>query len=421
MTFVTRAISLFLPRFGRSIANELGFLDVVERRTLRRAATAAPRPIIVRRLTVRQWKSMTADFIELSERAADGNLHMSPAAVTAAVDTLIPASQLVIIAAFETGEDEPDQLAGIWVLREGQESWALGAHTLMTPIVPDYNVLGAPVIDKARAHPVMQAMLGFIAADPDLPNLIHSPVFPLEGETAAALKSALHAKVARMDAFETWSRAMAYGGGEETAADHIRRAAPSSFKRRQQSRRALEKTGHVASLPRSGQMAVSAYDDFLDLEDSGWKAESGTALARLPADSAYLRALIEEFAIHHDVRLDAIQLDGRSIATGIMLGVAGSWHFLKSAYDETQRKYSPGTLLNIDVTQAVMDRPDFVRLDSGMGDTGNPDAQIWADRRVMGRVLIDLGAGPKARMTAEMLAIRRSLRAVKNANSQLKG
>jgi hypothetical protein len=61
-----------------------------------------------------------------------------------------------------------------------------------------------------------------------------------------------------------------------------------------------------------------------------------------------------------------------------------------------------------------MDQSGFVRLDSGMGDTADASAQIWADRRAMGRILIDLGAGPKARMTAEMLSIRRSLRAIKN-------
>ncbi len=417
MTFATRAFSLFLPRLGRSIAKELGFIDVLDRRKLRRAAAAAPRAVTVKRLTVRQWKRMTPDFIALSAKACDGNLHMSPASVTAAVDTLVPASQIVIIAAFETGGDAPDDLAGVWVLREGSEAWALGARALVTPIIPDYEVLGAPVIDKDRAHPVMQAMLGFIAADPTLPNLIHSPVFPLEGETAAALKSALHAKVARMDAFETWSRAMVFARHNETAEQHISRAAPSSMKRRQQSRRALEKTGVAASVARSGPGAVSAFDDFLALEDAGWKSQAGTSLAKLPPDAAYMRALVEEFAAQHEVRMDTIQLDGQSIATGIMLGIGGSWHFMKSAYDENQRKFSPGIMLNIDMTRNIMDRSDFVRLDSGMGDTADAGGQIWADRRAMGRVLIDLGAGPKARMTAEMLSIRRSLRAIKNSRN----
>jgi Acetyltransferase (GNAT) domain len=414
MTFATRAFSLFLPRLGRSIAKELGFIDVLDRRKLGRAAVTAPRPITVKRLTIRQWKRMTAEFIALSARACDGNLHMSPASVTAAVDTLVPASQIIIIAAFETGDGEPDDLAGVWVLREGSEAWALGARTLVTPIIPDYEILGAPVIDKARAHPVMQAMLGFIASDPDLPNLIHSPVFPLEGETAAALKSALHAKVARMDAFETWTRAMVFSKAHETAEQHIARAAPTSLKRRQQSRRALEKSGQVTSVVRSGQAAIEAFDDFLALEDTGWKAQSGTSLAKRPKDAAYMRALVEEFAANHAVRMDAVQLEGHSIATGIMLGIGGSWHFMKSAYDENQRKYSPGVMLNLDMTQAIMNQPDFVRLDSGMGDMIDAAAQIWADQRAMGRVLIDLGAGPKARMTAEMLAIRRSLRAIKN-------
>lgn len=352
--------------------------------------------IAVRRVRPADYPGFATAFAELSRRAPEPNPHMAPAAVEAA-GLFVDDDAIVILAAWLSEALGSDRLAGIWVLRR-QRDWRSGfAAVLSSPLLPLYEVSSAPVLDRDHAHDVASALLRHIKASRDLPKVLALPLLPLQGPVFDALAEACRITAGRLSTYETWSRPMMLPQPGDDAERYLRRSLGSGYKKRMQQFRAITRDGEVTVRRLRGERAREAFEGFLTLEAAGWKGKAGTAIACLPADAAYFRKLVALFAAQDGLQVDTLLLSGQAIAMGVLIECAGSRHFLKIAYDETQSRHSPGRALTVAMIRAdFAGSADFtgkppVHFDSGAGDGVDPSTYVWGERRTMANAVIGLG------------------------------
>lgn len=358
------------------------------------------------------YRARSEAFADLARRAAESNPHMSPAAIEAASATLVDPEDVAILAVSDRQED--GRLRGVWALAGGRPAWAAGLRVQSSPLLPLYEALSQPVIDRDHLDPVLRHMLGAIAAHPLLPRLIHCPSLPLEGPVGAALAAALPGCGGRMAIVSRWARAIMRPDAARDPESYLRNALGGGFKRRRAQWRALERTGPVAFRLLRGEEAHAALPEFLALEASGWKGASATALACAETHADYARRLVRGFAAQDEVMIARLARAETPLAMGLVLRSAGTALFLKTAYDEAERRHSPGVMLAMALTEALVADPGIALLDSCMDDSGDADAQIWSERRMMGHALIGLGSAPSAWIAAHGLALRQRLRAARS-------
>ena len=91
--------------------------------------------------------------------------------------------------------------------------------------------------------------------------------------------------------------------------------------------------------------------DGLELEAKGWKGQAGTAILCSEAMSAFYGSVIRAFAARGELRMSRISIDGRTIAFDVAILHARRLYSLKTAYDESLRRLSPGLVLRRMVIQ----------------------------------------------------------------------
>lgn len=129
-------------------------------------------------------------------------------------------------------------------------------------------------------------------------------------------------------------------------------AMPAERRRKlERSRRKLEELGPVTLevLAPDPEAFEPLYREFVDLEASGWKARSGSAIAQHPPALAFYRDYGRRLAASGRLRLFFLKLDGRTIAAQFHI-LHGGWLWaLKIAYDEAYRRHSPGALITHEI------------------------------------------------------------------------
>lgn len=155
-------------------------------------------------------------------------------------------------------------------------------------------------------------------------------------------------------------------------------------------RRMLEREGEL-TFRVAGTPATLDHDldTFLALEASGWKGRDGTAIA----SGAKIERLYREFARAAAgrgwLRLYFLELDGRAIAADYGCAFAGTGIFMKTGFDESYARFSPGLVLRAEVLRASIEeglsaydflgQPDTYK--TRWSATRRPRLRIWAYRR----------------------------------------
>ncbi len=98
----------------------------------------------------------------------------------------------------------------------------------------------------------------------------------------------------------------------------------------------------IASSP--GDIAA-AFDDFLAVEDSGWKGESGTSIRKQPPKLAYYQHLVTEYGAQGLLRINILYLNDEPIAAQLGIQVGTRVYLLKIGYREDFGAYSPGMMI----------------------------------------------------------------------------
>jgi len=98
---------------------------------------------------------------------------------------------------------------------------------------------------------------------------------------------------------------------------------------------------------RDGATLGAFFDEFLDVESSGWKGIQGTgsAIKLHPELTRFYRNLLNTFAPKGACEINLLKAQGKCIAAQFCLRVGDRYYVLKIGYDEAHARLAPGNML----------------------------------------------------------------------------
>jgi CelD/BcsL family acetyltransferase involved in cellulose biosynthesis len=337
------------------------------------------------------------------------NVFMNPVALKAAAETGL--ARIHVVQVWDNAVT-PARLAGVWALQERRPLPLLPAVLEALPY--NYSFLSRPVIDPAYVDRAMPAMLAAIRDDASLPNVIAVKEMDGEAQAYLALKNALEAGKQASCVLAEYVRPV-------VSRQFGVKSSGSTRKKLRQDWNRLSSVGALQMVnDRAPERVREAFEIFLQLEMASWKGANGTALLCDSADAAFVRRLIGGLAEQGNASVALLQLDGRAIAAQTVLYCGTTAYTWKIGFDEAYAKYSPGILLIDRLTEELFASGPIEAIDSCSAE-GSFMNQLWAGRRAMVDLVVDVGAGRSpaflleaGRQTAyrELKLLRNRLRAL---------
>ncbi len=322
-------------------------------------------------------------------RRASSNVFMNPAALRAACDTNF--AKVHMLLAWEQGA-EPQKLVGVWALQQRRVAalWPV----LLEALPYNYAFLSSPVVDPAFVTEVIPAFFAAVEQSPSLPNVLSLHDLDAESPSYAAIVKALAANGSAQLKLSESERPVA------TRELGVKRSGSTRKKLRQDwNRLSALGTVDVVNDRAPGEVA-QAFEAFLALEAGSWKGAQGTALLCDPADAAFVRRLVGALSQRQNASVALLRVDGKAIAAQVLMYCGPTAYTWKTAFDPEYARYSPGALLIDKVTEELFATPGIEVIDSCSAE-GSFMAQLWAGRRTMVDLLVDVGAGKSLSFTLE--------------------
>jgi CelD/BcsL family acetyltransferase involved in cellulose biosynthesis len=340
-------------------------------------------------------------------RRASSNVFMNPVALRAAGDTHF--ANVHMLLAWHAGA-EPNKLVGVWALqrRKPVPLWP----ALLEALPYNYAFLSSPVVDPRYVAEVIPAFFAAVEQDPSLPNLLSMRDLDAESPSYAAIVQALTVRGRVQLKLSESARPFA------TKELGVKRSGSTRKKLRQDWNR-LSAQGTVDVINDRAPGGIGqAFEAFLALELGSWKGAEGTALLCDGADAAFVRRLVGDLAQRQNASVALLRLDGRAVAAQVLMYCGPMAYTWKTAFDAEYAKYSPGALLIDKVTEQLFATPGIEAIDSCSAE-GSFMAQLWAGRRTMVDLLVDLGAGKSLNFALEA-GRQRSYRRLRELRNRLR-
>jgi len=251
----------------------------------------------------------------------------------------------------------------------------------------DLFFIGVPLIGKASPQATLDATLqgaeDLLGARAAMFRLV-----PRSGEFAQALRTLARDKALGIAEFEPIERAGLTCGTDFDAWFND----GFSRKRRKEFRRLRSRLGEQGELEFVTRQAGEPLDvwinDFTQLEEAGWKGDSGTAVACLDHIARFLDQALSGFDASGRLSFWKLAIDGKTIATLFAVICGRKAWLIKIAYDENYARYSPGVLLMLDVTRDLLERGDIDEVDSSAVPDHPMINHLWRDRLAMTDIMV---------------------------------
>ncbi len=319
------------------------------------------------------------DWDDLMSRAHP-NVFMSPAALRAADVTMFAKVHLLLAWDDRT---QPRRLVGLWAMQQ-RRSWPFWTSVL-DALPFEYAFLSSPVIDPDVAADVMPAFLKAIEQAPSMPRVILMKSLDTEAASYRPLVDAVAARGGRLLTVKSENRPVVCRNSHRPTTGERGKKLRQNWKR-------MSALGVTIVLTSEPDAMVSAVETFLQLEFRSWKGAAGTALLCRDEDANFVRRLISNLAAQGQATIQALQIDGKIIATQVLLFSGKMAYTWKTAFDESYAKFSPGVLLIEKVTEHLFATTTIAGIDSCSAE-GSFMSQIWSGRRAMADVLVAVGPG----------------------------
>lgn len=276
-----------------------------------------------------------------------------------------------------------------------------------------FGPLGTPLLDREDAAETFDNMLEALGRpDSGLPGILVLPDMRLNGPVARLMRAVAAGRNLSVVVTDELERPFL-----ESTLDVDEYLAHSVSPRhrhemRRQWRRLSEHGELTYTVARQPEEVRFHLEEFLTLEDSGWKGRRKSAMVADRYRAAFAREAINSLAETDSVRIHSLALDGEPIASMIVFVASGEAWTWKTAYDETYARYSPGKLLVDRLTEWHLDDPNILRTDSCAVPDHPVMSRMWTEREKMGTMVI--GLDPRhdrdVRQVATQLHIYRNTR-----------
>jgi hypothetical protein len=348
----------------------------------------------------------------LSARAVEPNVFFNPRFLAPAMPRL--EDREVRLAVIRDGNEYRSRLRLLVPFSVERPAISLGVPVMRTWASP-FGPVGTPLVDRDDPVGVIEDFFSMLARPHlRLPKVFVLPDMRFDGPMASLLETV--AETRGLPLVTTGEAARPVLESDLEAEDYLKASLrPHHYREFRRLKRRLADTGvlehRVARGPDEIRHAIEA---FLTLEASGWKGRERTAMAIDRYRAAFAREAVHRLAEQDMCRIHALTLDGKLIASLIVLVEQGCAYTWKTAYDENFSAFSPGTLLMIEVTGQHLDDPNIEVTDSCAMPDHPVMSRLWSERRPVGAIVVGLtpDADRLARQAASQLHLYRETRNV---------
>lgn len=362
---------------------------------------------------------------ELADSAGEPNVFYEPWLLLPALQAFAPtpAPEFHLIFASGTGT-RASRLCGVFPLVRERRYKGMRVSILRL-WKPPYCALCTPLIRRGCEAPVMAALLDHLHREPRGASLLELGEVSGDGPFGRALVEVFGERGTTTFVDEAWTRAVLRPRPGEDGEAYLQRAISS--KRRKELRRQekrLSESGPVryARLEHETDPALEAYlAEFLRVEASGWKAETGSAFACDPAHSEFFRVIVTQAHHRGRLRLATLRVGDDVIAVKCDLWAQNGAFAFKIGYDERFASFSPGVLLELEGIRQLHQQLDpqlnpigSLRWMDSCAVRNHPMInRLWRERRALQTVVIATGRGRGALLVASLALLRHLKTAVR--------
>ncbi len=140
-----------------------------------------------------------------------------------------------------------------------------------------------------------------------------------------------------------------------------RRLSPMTRRDARTKEKRLTALGNVSfeALGVDAPVSDASLQEAFELEASGWKGREGSPISADPITKRFYESLFRYGAAHHEMALYVIKLDGRIVAFDLDTRNNGRIDLLKTGYDESLSKASPGNVLRWHILESEAQRGEI--------------------------------------------------------------
>lgn len=249
--------------------------------------------------------------------------------------------------------------------------------------------LGTPLIRRGHETAFWQALLDDLDRRPGAGLFLHLHGIATDGPVFAALEE-LCARQRRSCAVVLAQERAMLATDLDGAAYYEQVVRKKKRKELARLRNRLAELGNIETVQGCETGGLDAWlEEFLALEQSGWKGRNGSALADMPETRGLLLEASRAAYAAGRLHLIAMRLDGRAIAMLVnFLSPPGGFSF-KTAFAEDYARFSPGVLLQIDNLD-ILQHHGLAWMDSCAAEGHPMIDSLWAERRHVARVSVAL-------------------------------
>lgn len=348
----------------------------------------------------------------LSNRSMEPNVFFSGGMLAPAMPRLD--ERQIRLALIRDNKDKRSRMRLLMPFSIEKPGFAVGP-SIMRVWSNSFGPLGTPLVDVENAAETLDNLLEALAtADARLPTTLVLPDVRLNGRFVQMVKVVAIGRNLPVTVANPYQRPMLQS--TEDAPVYLQNAvAPSHLREMRRQRRLLDEQGEVTyNVARQPADIHRRMEEFLSLESSGWKGKKRSALLLDRHHAAFAREAISNLSAVDAVRIHTLDLNGKAIASMIVLIMGGEAYTWKTSFDEDYSRYSPGKLLLGELTQWHLDDANIVRSDSCAVPDHPIMSRFWKEREDMGTLIIGLtqNSDRDVRQAASQLHMYRNTRNV---------
>jgi CelD/BcsL family acetyltransferase involved in cellulose biosynthesis len=366
-------------------------------------AAETPTPLLVETMDFAHLLQHESDWTDLARRALERNLFMEPGFVVPFLQHMRPSSDLLFLLAWRKDASRARaRLMALWPIIAAKApggSYETWRH--------EYCCLGAPLLDSAEAAACLDAIVSALRADGERIPILSLNQIRRRGPFSSLVSSFAARRGFSVGTVAQYQRAAL----DAMLPDHIALNSVPSKKRKELRRlsRRLHDRGELSfGAAEAGEALNRQIESFLALEAAGWKGRRGGAFLSRPERAAFARAMLRKLAQEGRCRIYWLACDQNVIASNILLMDGDRAFFWKTAYDEDFSNFSPGVLLTLHMSEALLRDPGLSRIDSCAIPNHPMIDHVWREREPFVDVM--LACGPNANAALRRAVLRERFR-----------
>lgn len=256
-----------------------------------------------------------------------------------------------------------------------------GAHNI-------YQFSGAPLVHRDHADDVVHSWLLAIRSGL-LPSCWQVPDLQLDGrlyDLICRTACDLGLSLAVVESYSRPQLTRLQGGFEA----HLTQVLSKS--RRKELERCLRRLREKGALrldrANTPDTVQAALEDFLTLENAGWKNRAGTAFLVHRDDARFARAAFTNEGPGRGTIVDTLCLNDFPIAISVNITSGRTLFTPKCTYYEPLRSFAPGLVLEYLVIERFYRELDFARMDAATTADGHVVQGLWNETVPMGTLYV---------------------------------